>query len=79
MSALRQTLLEALDRAGLVEVDLSQVSELDTAGVQLLLFGRRLAEARGKELRLLAPSAAVIEVFDLLHLDRLSASPARTP
>lgn len=76
VSALRQTLLEALDHARVVEVDLSQVSELDTAGVQLLLFGRRTAEARGKEVRLLAPSPAVVEVFELLNLGPL---PARTP
>ena len=78
VSALRQTLLEALERASVVEVDLSQVSELDTAGVQLLLFGRRAAEAQGKEVRLRAPSPAVLEVFELLNLGHLSPNLAGT-
>jgi anti-anti-sigma factor len=79
VSALRQALLEALERANVVEVDLSQVSELDTAGAQLLLFGRRAAEARGKELHLRAPSAAVVEVFELLNLRHLTPNLASTP
>ena len=55
-------------------LDLSGVTELDTAGVQLLLLAQRDARARGGELRLQAPSAPVREVLDLLGLDQLCAA-----
>lgn len=49
--------------------DLSDVSEIDTAGVQLLLLALREAEARGVKLTLASPSAAVREAFALLELE----------
>jgi len=66
---LKETVLSALDRAAALELDLSSVTELDTAGVQLLMLIHQTAKARSKQLRLSAPSAAVLEVFELLHLD----------
>ena len=65
---LKQTLLAALERQSAVELDLSEVSELDTAGVQLLLLAKQLAQANGTELRFVGPSATVLEVFELLDL-----------
>jgi anti-anti-sigma regulatory factor len=53
---------------GLAEVDLSGVSELDTAGVQLLMMAKKAAMAEQREFHLVGHSAAVIEVFDLLNL-----------
>jgi anti-anti-sigma factor len=50
------------------EVDLSRVTELDTAGVQLLMLAKKTAQAAQRELRLVALSPAVIEVFDLLNV-----------
>ena len=44
----KDRLLAALSAAGEVEVDLSQVNEMDSAGVQLLLLTRREAMASGK-------------------------------
>ena len=52
-----------------VAVDLSGVSELDTAGLQLLLMLKREAEQVGKTLRLNDPSQAVLEVLGLARLD----------
>lgn len=65
---LKAQLLEALEGAGALEVDLSGVTEIDSAGVQLLLLARRHAQSLGRELTLRAPSAAVLEVFELLDL-----------
>ena len=51
-----------------LEIDLSGVTEIDTAGVQLLMLAQKAAQARQRELRLLAPSPAVMEVFELLDV-----------
>ncbi len=50
------------------EIDLSAVTEIDTAGVQLLMLAKRTALEAKRELRLVAHSAAVIEVFELLNV-----------
>jgi anti-sigma B factor antagonist len=65
---LKQALLAPLEGQALLEVDLSKVTELDTAGVQLLLLAKQTAQAGNNELRLRHPSPAVLEVFELLNL-----------
>jgi anti-anti-sigma factor len=61
---------------GAIEIDLAEVSEIDSAGVQLLLLVQREAAAVQRELRLLDPSPAVVEVLTLLGLHSLLAQPA---
>ncbi len=65
---LKQTLLAAVARLPVLEVNLSAVTELDTAGVQLLILAKELAKSKNKEMRLVAHSPAVVEVFELLNL-----------
>lgn len=50
------------------EIDLTGVTEIDTAGVQLLMLAKREAAAQQRELRLVGHSPAVIEVFELLNV-----------
>jgi anti-anti-sigma factor len=50
------------------EIDLSGVSEIDSAGVQLLMLAKRTALEQERELRLVGHSPAVIEVFELLNV-----------
>lgn len=50
------------------EIDLSGVTDLDTAGVQLLMLAKKAALSAGRELRLVAHSPAVMEVFELLNV-----------
>jgi len=50
------------------ELDLSAVSEMDCAGVQLLLAARRSTAESGRTLRLAGTSPAVDEVFHTLQL-----------
>ena len=50
------------------EIDLSGVTELDTAGVQLLMLAKKTALAQGHDLRLSGHSPAVLEVFELLNV-----------
>ena len=50
------------------EIDLSGVTEMDTAGLQLLMVAKRDAVSAGRELRLVGHSPAVIEVLELLNV-----------
>lgn len=67
-AALRQMLAEALGTGPLV-LDLADVSEIDGAGLQLLMAARRDADARRISLTLRAHSAAVRDTFILCGLD----------
>lgn len=51
-----------------VDLDLSAVSELDAAGLQLLLLFNRRACMDNRRLRLMAPSTAVRDALALVHL-----------
>ena len=44
------------------------VTEIDTAGVQMLMLAKRDAIDQQRELRLVGHSRAVIEVFELLNV-----------
>ncbi len=59
-----QLLSEPLPR----EIDLSGVTEIDSAGVQLLMLVKKFALAQQRELALVRHSPAVLEVFELLNL-----------
>lgn len=65
---LKVTLLEALRKTRVLEVDLSAVTELDTAGLQVLMLAKQSAAAEQRELRLLQHSPAVVEIFEMLDL-----------
>jgi anti-sigma B factor antagonist len=58
----------AVAEARALALDLSGVTEFDSAGIQLLLVARREAERQGGALRLVALSPAVREVFALTGL-----------
>jgi len=63
----KNTLLAVLEQATGMEIDLTDVSELDTAGVQVLVAIRREAARRGLDLRIRHGSASK-EVFDCYRL-----------
>lgn len=65
---LKRQLLERLAGSPELALDLAGVCEFDCAGVQLLLLAQRAAHAAGGALRLLSPSAAVVEALELLGL-----------
>jgi anti-sigma B factor antagonist len=54
---------------GDLAIDLSAVTEIDSAGVQLLLAAGKTATAAQRLLRLAGHSPAVAEVFGVLGLD----------
>lgn len=69
-AAIRHQLLAALDDARDVEVDLSQVTEIDSAGVQLIVAAKREAAARNKDLHFSGCSGVVLDVIGLLGLSQ---------
>jgi anti-sigma B factor antagonist len=64
----KQALLEALAEATELEVDLSSVAEMDTAGLQLLILVKRESLKAGKALRLTGHSEASLDVLDRYNL-----------
>jgi len=64
----RDQLGAALDRGPGLQLNLAGLEELDSAGVQLLVWIKQEARRRGKHLALTGHSPAVVEVFDLLQV-----------
>lgn len=62
-----------------VEADLSGVTEIDTAGLQLLMLGKKTAQAAGGDFCLLNHSNSVIEAFELLSLASYFGDPVVIP
>src|SRR5689334_11052588 len=66
---LKPALLEAVRRHDAPALDLSAVTEFDSAGLQLLMMARREAAGLGKRVEVSAASPAVHDVFALLGMD----------
>jgi len=76
---LKEGLLSAVsDRRGEAVIDLSEVSEIDSAGLQVLLLMRRLARASGRRFALVDPSIPATEVLELCGLGATIVRPTRT-
>ena len=74
-AANKQALIEALGGAAELEIDLARVTEMDTAGVQLLVLVKREAQKAGKALRLAAHSQASLDVLDRYNLGSYFGDP----
>ena len=74
-AALHAELLMLLQDERNLDIDLSAVSEVDSAGLQLLLLAKRTALAHGSELRLLGHSPAVLELLQLFNLSHYFGDP----
>jgi len=68
-------LLESLAHGKDVVMDLANVSELDSAGTQLLFYAKRMAQARQQGFHLVNHSPAVVEVFELYRLAPIFGDP----
>jgi anti-sigma B factor antagonist len=75
-AVIKDVLIGALAQGPRLEVDLLNVTKLDTAGVQLLLLLRQEATERDVSLSWLGYSLAVEEVLDLLDLAHLLGRPS---
>jgi anti-sigma B factor antagonist len=61
-------LQEFLETGDDLELDLSQISEMDSAGLQVLILMKREAARRNKKLRYCMHSKAVLEVLEMCNL-----------
>lgn len=64
----KHELLEHVARHDHLELDLSGVGEIDSAGIQLLILAKRESIKRGGSLRIVAHSQAVHELIDFYNL-----------
>ncbi len=64
----KNTLLDALSSTSELELDLLQVSDIDTAGLQLLILLKKEAQRTGKRVAIVAHSQAVRSVIDFCNL-----------
>jgi len=65
---LKNTLLDALATTDELELDLSCVGEMDSAGLQLLILLKKEAQRTGKCVRIVAHSQAVSAVIEFCNL-----------
>lgn len=72
---LKEQFIEALADADALELDLSQVAEIDTSGLQLLLLTKREAGQQGKQLTIVAHSPAVRQTLDFCNLASFFGDP----
>ena len=64
----RKNMLEHLNTGKEFHMDLGQIPDCDTAGVQLLISAKKTVEKSGKSFRVLQASSAVINAVRLLGL-----------
>lgn len=76
---IKTQLMSGLANANIVELDLSHVGEMDTAGFQLLVMAKRESQRHGHTLRIVAHSPAVREVIDFYNMDAFFGDPMVIP
>ena len=65
---LKQELLDKISGNQEIDIDLSSVTEIDSAGLQLMVLAKLEAVARNRVLRFDGHSKAVMEILDLADL-----------
>ena len=65
---IKDEMTAALRANALIEMDLSGVTEVDGAGLQLMMLAKREARINGTTLRFISHSRAVLDVMDLANL-----------
>lgn len=78
-NALKGQLLEAIKASPELVLDLSQVSEFDSAGLQVLYLAKREAGAAGHAMRIHAHSQPVRELLELYNLAGYFGDPLLIP
>jgi anti-sigma B factor antagonist len=71
----KQQLLAFIESGQELEINLAQVSELDTAGTQLLILAKQEATRKQKQLRFVMHSNAVLDVLELANLTATFGDP----
>ena len=71
----KASLLEALQLNDGLELDLSQVGQIDTAGIQLRMLVKREAQLANKACKIVAHSPAVHQIIDFCNLAAFFGDP----
>lgn len=72
-------LVDALTQHKEVEIDLSAVTEIDTAGLQILILAKKEAARQQSQVRFTDHSPAVIDAMELLDLTGFFGDPVIIP
>lgn len=77
VAMLKEKLLELLEnkKTKEVEINLTDVSEMDTAGFQILVMSKQESKRINKPLSLLAHSQAVRDVLELYNVENFFGDP----
>lgn len=78
-AARKEELLKALAGTERLEIDLSAVADIDTAGLQLLILVKREAQRAGKQVVLTGHSTAVRQTIDFCNLAAAFGDPMVLP
>jgi anti-anti-sigma factor len=76
---IKQRLIDGIQADAVLELDLSHVAEIDTAGLQLLALAKRESLKLGHALRIVGHSPAVREVIEFLNLVAFFGDPLVIP
>ncbi len=76
---LKDTLLDSLNDCQQLEIDLADVSDIDTAGMQLLLLLKREAHSNKKNCRLINHSHVVVDMLETYQLSSYFGDPLVIP
>jgi anti-anti-sigma factor len=77
--ALKSELMDKLEHHQVIELDLSRIAEIDTAGIQLLMLAKRESMKQDKALRIVAHSPAVSELMDFYNIAGFFGDPLVIP
>lgn len=76
---IKERLITSLRAAAVLQLDLSNVSEIDTAGFQLLVLAKREAQRLKHDLRIVAHSPAVQDVIEFFNMAGFFGDPLVIP
>lgn len=68
VAEMEQALTEAYERSATVQIDMQEVSFLDSTGLRLLLAARQRCQADGGRLLIANPQAETLRLLDLTGL-----------
>lgn len=76
---IKQQLLSAMQQSALLELDLSHVTEMDTAGFQLLVLVKQESLRQNREIRITAHSDPVREIIEFYNMTGFFGDPMVIP
>ena len=68
-------IVKSLNDCDVLTIDLSHVTEIDSAGIQLLVATKKEVEKHNKTLRLIGHSSSVMDILDIYSLSSFFKDP----